>query len=89
VTKLSKRVIVAEAERNQLEQEVSELRDKLGVMKREHNETLIECSSKLGINEHKTSLVEIKRFVCYVTLCYAADDDVVKLMNTIIVVSCK
>ncbi|KAK2147817.1 hypothetical protein LSH36_532g01045 [Paralvinella palmiformis] len=61
VTKLSKRVIVAEAERNQLEQEVSELRDKLGVMKREHNETLIECSSKLGINEHKTSLVEIKR----------------------------
>ena len=54
---------MAEAERNQLEEEVSELRDKLAAMKKEHNETLIECSSKLGIDEHKMSLVEIKRSV--------------------------
>ena len=61
VAKLSKRLVGTEAERNQLEREISDLREKYGEIKQEHDSVVIENKSKLGVEVHLTTVNELKR----------------------------
>ena len=68
VTKLSKKLVQSEAEKTEAEAEVDDIRRKLSEIKHKHESILIENTTKVALEEHVTSVSELKRCgVCFLT----------------------
>ena len=61
VVKLTKRIAIGDAEKNQVEIELSELQHKYAALKQQHDRNIVSNEKKMPIQEHMDTLGEYKR----------------------------
>ena len=60
---MGKRIAIVEAEKNQVEIELSELQHKYSALKQQHDRTIVSNERKMPIQEHMDTVAEYKRLV--------------------------
>lgn len=65
VSILSKRLVAAEAERSELEQEVRDLQEKMSTLKKSHDKLLIDNKARPELEEHLHTVSDLKKLASW------------------------